>query len=88
MRLDALASPYDRDATMKAAAERVIWGIMGFGRVPDDFESWAPAVSERVLGSEKGQALLEELRAVGTRDRECDTIDGDAGGIPGTVKPK
>ena len=86
VRLNALASQQERDATLMVAAERVIWGIMGFGRVPDDFESWAPAVSERVLASEEGQALRNELRVAGARDRERDGIVGDADGMARTDK--
>jgi hypothetical protein len=72
VRLEALASPQERQATLAAAAERVIWGVMGFGRVPDDFETWAPAVRDRALASEKGQAVLSELRACAARVRERD----------------
>ena len=37
-------------------------GRHGLGRVPDDFEKWAPAVRNKVLQSDKGRALLSELR--------------------------
>lgn len=61
-RVEALSSKEGRDATIAEATERVVRGIMGFGRVPDDFESWAPAVRDKVLQSDKGRALLSELR--------------------------
>ena len=88
MRLETLDNRQGRDATLASAAERVIWGIMGFGRVPDDFETWAPAVRDCALASEKGQAVLSELRACAARDREHDGIDSNAGGTPGMVKRK
>jgi hypothetical protein len=61
---------------------------MGFGRVPDDFETWAPAVRDRALASEKGQAVLSELRACAARVRERDGIDNNAGRTPGMGKRK
>lgn len=88
MCLEARASREGKEATLAAAAERVIWGIMGFGRVPDDFETWAPAVRDRALASEKGQAVLSELRACAARDRGRDGIDKNARGTPGMNKRK
>ena len=37
-------------------------GILGV-KLPDDFKTWAPTVRDRALASEKGQAVLSELRA-------------------------
>lgn len=88
MRLEALAGRESIEATLAAAAERVIWGIMGFGRVPEDFETWAPAVRDRALASDKGQAVLSELRACAARDRERKGIDNNPGGTPGMGKRK
>jgi hypothetical protein len=62
-RIEALSSKEGRDAAIAEAADRIVWGVMGFGRVPDDFEKWGPAVRETVLQSEKGRALLSELRS-------------------------
>jgi hypothetical protein len=62
-RIEALSNKEARDAAIAEAADRVIWGVMGFGRVPDDFETWGPAVRETVLQSAKGRALLSELRS-------------------------
>ena len=62
-RISVLSTEDGREAAIAEAADRVIWGVMGFGRVPDDFEEWAPAVSEAILQSDKGRALLVELRS-------------------------
>ena len=62
-RVRALSSQEGRHTTIEDAAERVVWGLMGFGRVPDDFEKWGPAVRDKVLQSDQGRALLSELRS-------------------------
>jgi hypothetical protein len=72
-RIEALSSQEGRDADIAGAAERVVWGVMGFGRVPDDFEKWAPAVRNKVLQTDKGRALLSELR--GSFDSSGGEID-------------
>jgi hypothetical protein len=46
-RSHALTIPASRTACVREAAARVIWAINGFGRVPDDFETWAPRVFDR-----------------------------------------
>jgi hypothetical protein len=68
-RIEALAVKEGRDAAITEAADRLVWGVMGFGRVPDDFEKWAPAVRETVLQSEQGRALLSELRSQSAQPR-------------------
>jgi hypothetical protein len=67
IRVEALSSPERRDAAIAEAAERVVWGMMGFGRVPDDFEQWASAARDKALQSDKGRALLSELRPQSAR---------------------
>lgn len=62
-RVNALSTQEGRNVAIAEAAERVVWGVMGFGRVPDDFEKWAPSVRDKVLKSDKGRALLSELRS-------------------------
>jgi hypothetical protein len=61
-RVEAVSSRERRDADFAEAAERVFWGLMGFSRVPDDFEKWAPMVRDEVLQSDRCSALLSELQ--------------------------
>jgi hypothetical protein len=45
-RVRDLGDPISRKRCIEAAALRVMWGLLGFGRVPDDFESWASQLFE------------------------------------------
>jgi hypothetical protein len=46
-RIQDLATPVARSVCTREAASRVIWALNGFGRVPEDFETWAENIFER-----------------------------------------
>jgi hypothetical protein len=46
-RLRQLATPESRTTSVRDAAVRVLWAVNGFGRVPEDFETWAGSIFQR-----------------------------------------
>jgi hypothetical protein len=53
-----LATPESRTSAVREAAARVIWALNGFGRMPEDFETWAGNIFKR----EEVQQRTEHIR--------------------------
>jgi hypothetical protein len=57
-RMRELATPESRTSAVREAAARVIWALNGFGRMPEDFETWAGNIFKR----EEVQQRTEHIR--------------------------
>jgi hypothetical protein len=57
-RVRSLATAATRAACIHEAATRVLWAVNGFGRVGEDFETWAP----RVFDSQEEHTRTERIR--------------------------